>query len=74
MRHPIPDGIFKPKLTTGEKKTDATTLAARQIIDSERSAREAKTQRLRMARLAKEQAEPAATPAKARPGKRKATS
>ena len=48
--------------------------AAHQILDNERSAREAKTERLRLAREAKEQAEPVITPvkARARSGKRKA--
>jgi hypothetical protein len=74
MRHPISNGVFEPKLTTGEKKTASTNRAARQIIDRERSAREAKSQRLRQARLAKEQAEPVGTSAKTRMGNRKTIS
>lgn len=55
----VPDGVFKPKATTGEKKNDATTKAAQQIIDAETEAREVKTERLRLARLAHEAAQPA---------------
>ena len=73
MRHQIPDGVFKPSPTSGEKKSEVTARAAQQILDNERSARAAKTERLRLARLAKEQAEPVITPVKpkARPSKRK---
>lgn len=74
MRHQIPDGVFMPNPTSGEKKRDVTARAAQQIINTEKSAREAKTRRLRMVREAKEQAEPLITPVKARvrSGKRKA--
>ena len=59
----IPDGVFKPKPTTREFKDDTTTSVARQISEGERLARETKTERLRLARLAKAAAEPAiATP------------
>lgn len=73
MRHQIPDGVFKPIPTSGEKKSDTTARISQQIIDTEKSAREAKTRRLRMVREAKEQAEPLITPvkARARSGKRK---
>ncbi|MUT27323.1 hypothetical protein A9K71_23470 [Mesorhizobium sp. WSM3873] len=55
MRHPeIPQGIFKPKPTAIETKQDATTRAARQIFDGEDAAREQKTERLGLARLASE--------------------
>jgi hypothetical protein len=55
MRHlEMPQGIFKPKPTAIETKQDATTKAARQIIDGEAAAREKKTERLRLARLANE--------------------
>ena len=75
MRHQIPDGVFKPIPTSGEKKRDVTARISQQIIDTEKSAREAKTERLRVARLAKEEAEPVIIPAKAktRPRKRKAS-
>ena len=72
MRHPIPTGVFIQKPTTGEKKSELTNRASQQILDSEKSVREAKTRRLRLARLAKEQAQPAAAPAKTGSGKRKA--
>lgn len=62
MRHPIPTGIFKQSPTSGEKKGDATTRAAQEITDGETAAREAKTERLRQARLAKEAAEPIVVP------------
>jgi len=64
MRHPIPTGIFKPKLSTGEKKSDVTTTVAMQITEGEKAAREAKTERLRLARLAYEEAHPVTTPKK----------
>lgn len=55
MRHPeIPQGIFKPKPTASETKQDATTRAARQITNGEAAARDQKTERLRLARLASE--------------------
>lgn len=44
--------VFKLKPSRQETKADTTTRAAREIIDGEASAREAKTQRLRAARLA----------------------
>ncbi|HVI27761.1 hypothetical protein [Hansschlegelia sp.] len=47
--------LFKP--SRGEVKGDATTRAAREIIDRERTERDAKTERLRTARLAKEAAD-----------------
>lgn len=56
----IPDGIFKPRLNSGEKKSDITTAVATQITEGERSARETKTARLRLERLAYEQAHPPA--------------
>jgi hypothetical protein len=55
MRHPaIPQGILKSGPTAVEKKQDTTTKAARLIIDGEVAARKRKTERLRLARLAKE--------------------
>ncbi|WP_296744207.1 hypothetical protein [Mesorhizobium sp.] len=52
--------MFKSKL---ENKGDATTQAARSIIDDEAAARAAKTARLKAARLAQQQE---AKPAKAK--------
>lgn len=54
---------LQPKSSRQETKADATTRAAWEIIDNEASAREAKTLRLRAARLAQEEA--AAKPAPA---------
>jgi len=76
MRHqPVPDGLFKPKASATETKQDATSKVARQIIDHEVAAREKKTERLRLARLAMEAAEAAKpvapSPAKKPAGKRK---
>jgi hypothetical protein len=75
MRHQIPDGVFKPNPTSGEKKRDVTARISQQIIDTEKSARDAKTRRLRLVREAKERAEPVITPVKARTksSKRKAS-
>lgn len=50
----IANGIFKPKASASEAKGDMTTRVARSIIDGELAAREAKTARLRAARLATE--------------------
>jgi hypothetical protein len=61
MRHPTPVGIFKPKPTGAELKGDTTNKIARNIIEGEAAARNAKTERLRAARLAREAAQP--TPA-----------
>ncbi|PSJ56657.1 hypothetical protein [Pseudaminobacter soli (ex Li et al. 2025)] len=60
--------VFKPKPTTREFRGDTTTSAARQITEGEKVAREAKTERLRLARLAKEAAEPPMTTRKPNPG------
>ncbi|OBQ81567.1 MULTISPECIES: hypothetical protein [unclassified Mesorhizobium] len=61
MRNAIAEAVFKPKPTARESKGDATTQAAREIMDKE-TERESKTQRLRLARLAKEAAAPAGLP------------
>ncbi|MDR7034465.1 hypothetical protein [Mesorhizobium sp. BE184] len=66
MKDALAEGIFKPKPTTAEAKGDATTRAARTIIGSEVALRDAKTERLRKARLAQEALEPAPEP-KAKP-------
>jgi hypothetical protein len=71
MRHPeMPQGIFKPKPTAIETKQDATSRAARQIIDGEAAVREQKTERLRLARLAME-ATNTNTPAQKQPVRRR---
>jgi hypothetical protein len=61
-RSSIPEGMFKPKLTTSETKADKTTKTARSIISAEMAAREAKTERLRQARMARDAATSAAKP------------
>jgi len=61
------NAVFRPRPSRQEAKADVTTRAARQIIDSEAEARQAKTERLRAARLAQEAAaDPAPEPRKAR--------
>ena len=62
MRNAIAEAMFKPKRSVRESKGDATTQAAREIMDKETAARESKTERLKLARLAKEAAEPVVTP------------
>lgn len=64
MSKRIPDGTFKPKPTSTEAKSDATTRIARSIIEDEAALREAKTQKLRRARLAREAQAELTTPAK----------
>jgi hypothetical protein len=51
MKRRSEPSLFKPKLSQSEIKVDATTRAARAIIDEEANARDAKTERLRAARL-----------------------
>lgn len=53
----IEEGIFKPKLSKGELKSEATWRAAREILDGEAASRAAKSARLRAARLVREAAE-----------------
>lgn len=48
------DGVFKNTKDAAVAKGDATTRAAREIIDREIAARDAQTARLRALRLAKE--------------------
>ncbi|WP_421927837.1 hypothetical protein [Neoaquamicrobium sediminum] len=63
--------VFQPKPSKQETKADVTTKAARAIIDHEATAREAKTERLRAARLAQEEAAVADAPAAKKPRKKK---
>lgn len=79
MSNIITEGtLFKPARTATESKADATTNAARAILEDEVARREAKTARLREARLAmeaeaEEEAAKEARPAKKRkPAARKA--
>lgn len=46
------DNLFAPASNKAEAKNDATTRFAKQITDAEVRARQAKTERLRAARLA----------------------
>ena len=55
MKPLIEPGISKPNLSRTEAKNDATTRAAKQIIKGETASRQAKTERLRKARAARDQ-------------------
>ncbi|HET7716460.1 MAG TPA: hypothetical protein VFK86_12625 [Bauldia sp.] len=55
-------GLFKPSRL--ESRADNTTRVARMIVESESANRDAKTERLRLARLAREAEESASAPAK----------
>ena len=58
MRHPmVQQGTFKPKPTAIETKQDATTKIVRAMLEDEAAARDRKTERLRLARLAREATE-----------------
>jgi hypothetical protein len=52
--------MFKPQPSKAESKNETTTRAAKAIINGEEAQREAKTARLRAARVAREEAEAAA--------------
>jgi hypothetical protein len=54
MERTLIDAVFQLKSSKQEAKADATTRVAREIIGGEASARKAKTERLRAARLARE--------------------
>lgn len=56
MNQTLINTVFPPKSSKQEAKVDATTRLVRAIIDNEASVREAKTERLRAARLAQEAA------------------
>ncbi len=51
MNHDATNAVFKPSLTKMETKADISARVARQIIDTEVARRNAKTERLRAARL-----------------------
>ncbi|WP_428249141.1 hypothetical protein [Ferrovibrio sp.] len=57
MDHLSKTKLFKPVPTRTESTRDTTSRVAREIIDSELGAQQAKTDRLRAARLAREQAQ-----------------
>lgn len=62
------DNLFVPAQNKAEAKGDMTTRVATSILDAEVAAREAKTARLRAARLAMEATQ---EPAPAKPARRK---
>jgi hypothetical protein len=55
------DNLFRPARSKAETKADVTDSTARAIIDAEIESREAKTERLRKARLKMEAEQAAAT-------------
>jgi len=58
MDHALINSVFTPTaVNKHETKGDVTTRVAREILDQETAARDAKTERLRAARLAREAAE-----------------
>lgn len=59
MKHAAIDAVFQPKLNKQETKADAITRNVREILDAEAIKRDAKTERLRLARLARDAAMPA---------------
>lgn len=71
MDDAIMNAVFKPKSSKQEAKADTTTRVAREIMDGEAAARIAKSERLRLARLAMPPAEKPAPKAKAAPKARK---
>jgi len=50
----VVETFIKPKRTSPDSKAETTTRVARQMLDAEANRREAKTARLRAARLAME--------------------
>lgn len=77
MTSPTKDPLSKSaKMTVGEAKSDAINRAAWTIIDQQKAATDAKTARLRLARLAREAAdkEGEATAPAPRPAVRKQAS
>lgn len=63
--------LLRPARSKAETKAEVTDHTARAIIGDEAQRREAKTARLRQARLENE-AKPAAAPSSAKPGRTKA--
>ncbi|WP_159586595.1 hypothetical protein [Chelativorans xinjiangense] len=59
------DTLFRPTRPNAATKADITDRTARAIIDAEAARREAKTERLRQARLEMEARQPKEAPAKA---------
>jgi hypothetical protein len=70
MAEPTRDNLFKPNQTKAESKADAVSRIARSMIDEEIAKRDAKTARLKEARLALEAAaSPAKLPKSVRPAR-----
>ncbi|GAA4526929.1 hypothetical protein GCM10023174_13790 [Chelativorans composti] len=67
MSQTLIDQVFTPKPNRFETRQDTTTRVAREIIEQEVAAREAKTARLRAAREAREAEEAASQPVTPRP-------
>lgn len=65
-------GLFAPAGNKADSKQKTTDLAFRAIVDSEASARDAKTERLRLLRLARESAMPAEPVLKKKPARARA--
>lgn len=63
------DNLFRPAQPGPKKKSDFANSAARAIIKAEADSRDAKTRRLRQARLEMEARQPKPAPAKGRVGK-----
>lgn len=74
MDESIINSVFQPKSSKQEAKADTTTRIAREILDAEAAKREAKTEKLRQARLLREAAEAEDAPKRAKPAKRTAAS
>lgn len=64
--------VFKPAPSKGETKAERTTEAVRTILKTETKQRNAKTERLRAARLAREAEETPVAPAAKKPARRSA--
>ncbi|GAB4069078.1 hypothetical protein KHC28_20785 [Ancylobacter sonchi] len=58
MANPTRDTLFKPNLTKTESKAESVSRIAKSMIEQDMAKRDAKTARLRAARLAQEAAEP----------------
>lgn len=71
MDETLLNAVFKPRLSRQETKADATTRIAREMVNAEVVKREAKTERLRLARLELEKNTP--PPATEASPKKKAT-
>lgn len=64
------DNLFRPVLSKAQNKSELTDSTARAIIKMEADDREAKTRRLRQARLEMEARQSQQAPAKGRAGKK----